>query len=112
MAKKTISRVNPDLTPRTALDPGDHGGVYMGPNLQKQEELTDDLSSTSQNDPASGSNNMEKMEKLAELKASTLQDLEIFQPKGRPEQSTSEKVFKIIVRNLLFYISFSIQTLQ
>ena len=112
MAKKTISRVNSDLTPRTALDPGDHGGVYMGPNLQKQEELTDDLSSTSQNDPASGSNNMEKMEKLAELKASTLQDLEIIQPKGRPEQSSSEKVFKIIVRNLLFYISFSIQTLQ
>ena len=49
---------------------------------------------------------MEKMEKLAELKASTLQDLEIIQPKGRPEQSTSEKVFKIIVRNLLFYLFF------
>ena len=46
MAKKTISRVNPDVTPKTALDPGDHGGVYMGPNLHKQEELTDDLSST------------------------------------------------------------------
>ena len=91
MAKKKILRVNPDVTPKTVLDPEDYGGVYLGQNIQKQMP-TDDSSSTTENDAASCLNNMDKIEKVAELQASTLQDLEIIQSRCQSEQSTSEKV--------------------
>ena len=103
LAKKKTSSVNPDVTPRTVLDPEDYGGVYLGQAIQIQMQ-TDDSSSTTENDPASCLNNMDMIEKVVELQASTLQDLEIIQSRCQSEQSASEKVFKMIFRNLLKYL--------
>ena len=111
LAKKKTSSVNPDVTPRTVLDPEDYGGVYLGQNIQIQMQ-TDDSSSTTENDPASGLNNMDMIEKVVELQASTLQDLEIIPSRCQSEQSASEKVFKMIFRNLLEYLYFRFQNLR